>query len=126
MTDTKNFDLLQKYVAEAAQREREAQIRRELEAANYLLAAGSCDVEGGKIGDERGNFYCTKVAEMTRQSVTLIAQAAELAKANALLREAHLWLEGCLKCETFHWDGDQWQAATETITGIDAHLEQST
>jgi len=26
---------------------------------NGLLSAGSCDVEGGKLGDERGNAYCT-------------------------------------------------------------------
>lgn len=31
---------------------------------NATLAAGSCDVEGGKIGDEHGNFYCTLQSEL--------------------------------------------------------------
>ena len=34
-----------------------------LEAENFVLAAGSCDVEGGKIGDEHGHFYCTLQVE---------------------------------------------------------------
>lgn len=38
----------------------------ELEAENATLAAGSCDVPGGKIGDEHGHFYCALQAENTR------------------------------------------------------------
>jgi len=30
-----------------------------LTAENFKLAAGSCDVKGGKVGDEHGHFYCT-------------------------------------------------------------------
>ena len=30
-----------------------------LDAENFRLAAGSCDVEGGKIGDEHGHFRCS-------------------------------------------------------------------
>lgn len=59
--------------AEAAQAARIA----ELEAANYLLAAGSCDVEGGKIGDEHGNFYCTKVAKITELEQDLRSSMTE-------------------------------------------------
>jgi hypothetical protein len=30
---------------------------------NRMLSAGSCDVDGGKLGDERGNTYCALQAE---------------------------------------------------------------
>lgn len=35
-----------------------------LTAENFKLAAGSCDVEGGKVGDEHGHFYCTLQAKV--------------------------------------------------------------
>lgn len=35
-----------------------------LKAECATLAAGSCDVPGGKIGDERGHFYCTLTARV--------------------------------------------------------------
>lgn len=35
-----------------------------LTAENFKLAAGSCDVEGGKVGDEHGHFYCTLQAKI--------------------------------------------------------------
>lgn len=38
---------------------------------NSKLAAGSCDVEGGKVGDEYGHFYCTLQNKVE-------AQAAEI------------------------------------------------
>lgn len=34
-----------------------------LREENATLAAGSCDVDGGKIGDEHGHFYCTLQVE---------------------------------------------------------------
>ena len=42
----------------AATREAIHEIAR-IKAENYVLAAGSCDVPNGKIGDQRGNFYCS-------------------------------------------------------------------
>jgi hypothetical protein len=48
-----------------------------LTTENFKLAAGSCDVEGGKVGDEHGHFYCTLQAKVE-------AQAAEIER----LREA--------------------------------------
>jgi len=42
-----------------------------LKAESFKLAAGSCDVEGGKVGDEHGHFYCTLQAKVE-------AQAAEI------------------------------------------------
>jgi len=44
-----------------------------LTAENFKLAAGSCDVEGGKVGDEHGHFYCTLQKKVE-------AQAAEISK----------------------------------------------
>jgi len=42
---------------------------------NFKLAAGSCDVEGGKVGDEHGHFYCTLQKKVE-------AQAAEIERLN--------------------------------------------
>jgi hypothetical protein len=54
-----------------------------LTAENFKLAAGSCDVEGGKVGDEHGHFYCTLQNKVE-------AQAAEIER----LREAlHFYAE---------------------------------
>jgi cell division protein FtsB len=35
-----------------------------LTAENFKLAAGSCDVEGGKVGDEHGHSYCALQAKI--------------------------------------------------------------
>jgi benzoyl-CoA reductase/2-hydroxyglutaryl-CoA dehydratase subunit BcrC/BadD/HgdB len=45
----------------------------------YELAAGSCDVEGGKVGDEHGHFYCTLQKKVE-------AQAAEISKWHTVSR----------------------------------------
>jgi DNA repair exonuclease SbcCD ATPase subunit len=58
-------DLEAKEVEEAADR------IEALKAESFKLAAGSCDVEGGKVGDEHGHFYCTLQAKVE-------AQAAEI------------------------------------------------
>jgi hypothetical protein len=50
-----------------------------LTAENFKLAAGSCDVEGGKVGDERGHFYCTLQKKVE-------AQAAEISKWHTVTR----------------------------------------
>ena len=50
-----------------------------LTAENFKLAAGSCDVEGGKVGDEHGHFYCTLQAKVE-------AQAAEISKWHTVSR----------------------------------------
>ena len=42
-----------------------------LTAENFKLAAGSCDVEGGKVGDEHGHFYCTLQARVEAQAVEI-------------------------------------------------------
>lgn len=34
---------------------------------NAKLAAGSCDVPNGKIGDEHGHFYCTLQRRLTER-----------------------------------------------------------
>jgi hypothetical protein len=39
-----------------------------LTAENFKLAAGSCDVEGGKVGDEHGHFYCSLQAKVEAQA----------------------------------------------------------
>ncbi len=46
-----------------------------LTAENFKLAAGSCDVEGGKVGDEHGHFYCTlqaKIEALTAENERLL------------------------------------------------------
>ena len=52
---------------------------------NSKLAAGSCDVEGGKVGDKHGHFYCTlqkkvkvQAAEIERLRDALEYYAQEL------------------------------------------------
>ena len=51
-----------------------------LEAENATLAAGSCDVPGGKLGDEHGHSYCS-----------LQKRIEALEAENARLREALGW-----------------------------------
>jgi len=50
-----------------------------LTAENFKLAAGSCDVEGGKVGDEHGHFYCTlqKKVEVQAAEIERLRDALE-------------------------------------------------
>lgn len=69
-----------------------------LTAENFKLAAGSCDVEGGKVGDEHGHFYCTLQKKVE-------AQAAEIERLNALIAAtADHWMALQFK-HPIAWDG---------------------
>jgi len=59
------------------------------EADNFALAAGSCDVEGGKIGDEYGNFYCTLQPQLATLRKQLENARSENAKLEAELDSLH-------------------------------------
>ncbi len=60
---------------------RQASARIEaLTTENFKLAAGSCDVDGGKVGDEHGHFYCMLQAKVE-------AQAAEIEWLREVLRD---------------------------------------
>jgi hypothetical protein len=86
----------------AAMAEVEIQLAYEI-SVNSTLAAGSCDVPGGKVGDDHGNSYYTKVKRiaeleaagdkqhqellnMAQRAQELEARVAELEKANGNLR----------------------------------------
>src|SRR5690606_26961231 len=53
------FDVLSPQDAAAAADRIEA-----LEAENFKLAAGACNVEGGLIGDDHGHVYCSLKARI--------------------------------------------------------------
>ncbi len=58
-----------------------------LTAENFKLAAGSCDVEGGKVGDEHGHFYCRLQAKVEAQA----AEIERLREALQFYAEAKNW-----------------------------------
>lgn len=67
----------------------------------------------------------TSLVERLREGVSIEPTFAECRDANNLMDEAadtiealcealeqlDTWLTGCIDCEAFHWDGDQWQSA---------------
>jgi hypothetical protein len=78
---------------------------------NSKLAAGSCDVEGGKVGDEHGHFYCTLQKKVE-------AQAAEIERLREKIndiKEAWDW-----------WQVDTYDRCASVVEdAINAALEQS-
>ncbi len=80
-----------------------------LTAENFKLAAGSCDVEGGKVGDEHGHFYCTLQAKVEAQAAEIerLNKSAEcLAETRRLAVKDLAVLEGHMRLEIGQWKVD--------------------
>jgi hypothetical protein len=80
-----------------------------LTAENFKLAAGSCDIEGGKVGDEHGHFYCTLQAKVEAQAAEIerLNKSAEcLAESRRLAVKDLAALEGHMRLEIGQWRVD--------------------
>ena len=80
-----------------------------LTAENFKLAAGSCDVKGGKVGDEHGHFYCTLQAKVEAQAAEIerLKKSAEcLAETRRLAVKDLAALEGHMRLEIGQWRVD--------------------
>jgi len=69
-----------------------------LTAENFKLAAGSCDVEGGKVGDEHGHFYCTLQNKVEAQAAEIERLREHLISALDTLKDAEVCNDECGPC----------------------------
>jgi len=75
-----------------------------LEAENATLAAGSCDVPGGKLGDEHGHSYCSLQKRIK-------VMEAENARLRNVIVDALEIIEDQLPGEFSDWEGRAARAA---------------
>ncbi len=65
-------------------------------------------------------------ADLLREVDRFSAENATLREQRDAMRKAldgvNIWLKAALKCANYHWDVDQYEAATECVTAADAAL----
>ena len=80
-----------------------------LTAENFKLAAGSCDVEGGKVGDEHGHFYCTLQNKVEAQAAEIerLREALKIARDAGIEAAANALEADAKKCDCFAYEENE-------------------